>query len=361
MPEKSIKKIRAVSQKSMHKCFCCGHEYKAQEGNFFKSSYSKLWVSNNGYMPVCKICLENLMNDHIREFGQENALKIICYYLDIPFIPTLYKSLEEKNDVFTVGSYTRVLNTAQYRNKTFVNSLFSGDLNKTTEDVREERETRWQRTDKQNMSYVISVVGYDPFDNLELTDEDRRFCFNTMAGYCDLEGVREDHYKRASCIQIVNNQLQCKKLDELINKELVKALPNEGKLKTYTTSKTSLLSNIAQLSKDNNIASNYNGTSKAGKNTLSQKMKDMFADGIDSVRVNLFDINTCEWMKQVADCSNRSIMEELSFDANDYTQMIKDQREIILKLQKELDTTKEEYRLCNNELIDLKNGNKKKK
>jgi len=85
-------------------------------------------------------------------------------------------------------------------------------------------------------------------------------------------------------------------------------------------------------------------------------MQDMFADGIESVKVNLFEIETCDFMKQVADCSNRSIMDQLNFDSNEYTQMIKEQREMIQSLQSELDKTKEEYRLCNNELIDLKNS-----
>ena len=63
-------------------------------------------------------------------------------------------------------------------------------------------------------------------------------------------------------------------------------------------------------------------------------------------------------MKQVADCSNRSILEQLNLDSNEYTQMIKEQREMIQSLQSELDKVKEDYRLCNNELIDLKNSGK---
>ena len=65
-------------------------------------------------------------------------------------------------------------------------------------------------------------------------------------------------------------------------------------------------------------------------------------------------------MKQIADLSNQSILEQLTWDANDYTKIIKEQREIIVSLNERLDTQNEENRLLKNSLSELSAGQKKK-
>ena len=73
----------------------------------------------------------------------------------------------------------------------------------------------------------------------------------------------------------------------------------------------------------------------------------------------MFDIRTSECMKQIADLSNQSIMEQLTLDANDYAEMLKEQRELIGKLQSESDELSEENRMLKNKVIDLENKKKK--
>ena len=69
--------------------------------------------------------------------------------------------------------------------------------------------------------------------------------------------------------------------------------------------------------------------------------------------MNLFDINKSAAMKQIADLSNQSIMEQLTWDANDYTKMIKEQREKITEQQEKIDSTSEENRILKNKLAIL--------
>ena len=88
-------------------------------------------------------------------------------------------------------------------------------------------------------------------------------------------------------------------------------------------------------------------------------MKEMLADGYEPIKVNLYDINTSEAMKQIADLSNQSIMEQLNWNSNDYTEMIKEQREMLEKLQSENSTLSEENRMLKNQLIDIKTKKKK--
>ena len=85
----------------------------------------------------------------------------------------------------------------------------------------------------------------------------------------------------------------------------------------------------------------------------------MVLNGFDDVKVNLFDIETSEAMKQIADISNRSIMEQLTWDSNDYTEMIKEQREKLLMLQDENGELKEQNRILQNQIIDLQNKKKR--
>ena len=57
-------------------------------------------------------------------------------------------------------------------------------------------------------------------------------------------------------------------------------------------------------------------------------------NGFESIYVNAFDIETCEAMQQIANISTRAIMDELTFDVNDYSNMVKEQREMIVDYDK---------------------------
>jgi hypothetical protein len=89
----------------------------------------------------------------------------------------------------------------------------------------------------------------------------------------------------------------------------------------------------------------FQGGSKGGAHTLGEKMNEMARDDFKAIKENLFDIKTSEAMLQVASLSNRSILNELTLDANDYTDIVKDQREIIQKIELELLNLEEENRL----------------
>ena len=194
-----------------------------------------------------------------------------------------------------------------------------------------------------------------------MTDNDRKYCFNILAGYCDTDGIKEDGHKLQSCIQITNSQLQCKKFDEIINQELLSMSPNEQKIKNLTTAKKQLLDSISKMAQDNNISSAHNSSSKKGINTLTAKMKKIEKEGYEQIKVNLFDVNTAKCMKQIADLSNESIMEQLTFDNNDYSEMLKEQRELLIKYQDELEQANEENRMLKNKIIDLEKADDIKK
>ena len=261
----------------------------------------------------------------------------------------MYDSIVQNNNFFNVGLYLRQMNLGQFQYKGFEVSMVNGELGKTEDEAKEEREAKWSRADKQNMNYCISVCGYDPFENCGMTDLDRKYCFNILAGYCDSQGVSEDGHKVQSVIQITQSQLQCRKLDEFINAELMSQSPDESRIKNLSTTKKQLLDAIAKIAQDNNISSAYNQNSKKGMNTLSSKAD----NGFESIYVNCFDIETCKAMEQIAEISNQAIMNELCLDSSDYSDMVKEQRGMITELDKKAKALEEENRILKNRIIDL--------
>lgn len=327
---------------------------------FFTSRWSQNWNYSDKKVLVCKECIGKRFTEMSNRYeSDKTALLLCCYVLDVPFYATLYESIVENNSIFSVGLYMRQLQLGQYQFKTFLNTLVSDELFKTDRDVKEEVESKWSKSDKQNMNFAISVVGYDPFDDCGMTQADRKYCFNILAGYCDAEGIRDDGHKIQSVVQITQSQLQCRKLDEFINAELLSSHPDETRVKNLADTKKKLLDSIAKIAQDNNLSSNYNDNSRKGVNTLSEKMKEMAKDNFAAIQVNLFDIKTSESIKQIANISNQSILEQLTLDANDYTEMVKEQREMILKYENRQLELEEENRNLKNKLLDLENKKKR--
>ena len=213
--------------------------------------------------------------------------------------------------------------------------------------------TKWTKEDKQNMKYVISKLGYDPFQDIGLDDFDRKYCYNLLSGYFDTPGILEDGHKKQCVIEITMSYCQCRKITETLNVELLKSDSNEKKISSLTSAKTSLLSSIATIAKDNNISSNYNKNSSQGQESISSMMKEMEKNGFEEIKVNLFDIKTSEAFRQISEISNQNIANQLTLDTNEYSDIVKEQREMIKNFESELDQLKEENRNLKNKIIDL--------
>lgn len=325
----------------------------------YSSKNSPLFIDNDGYAPICYDCVNRLLFDLQAEYKDfKIALMIVCHYLDLYFSETLYEQ-NKYNPNFGFGDYRRMLNV-QGRNKTFIDTILelSKEGLKGAREIQRDMEDRWSLKDKQNMTYVISTIGYDPFDDCEMSDADRKFCFNVLAGYCDDEDISEDGHKIQSVIQLTKLHLQCNKIDQIINQELLSPKPDDTKINSFSGSKKKLLDSITKIAQDNNISSRYNKAVKQGRNTATFKMKQIEKDGFNEIKVNLFDIETAKAMRQIADLSNQSIMEQLTLDSNEYSEMVKEQREMIVKLQDQCDKSKEEIRLLKNKIRQYERKNK---
>ena len=81
----------------------------------------------------------------------------------------------------------------------------------------------------------------------------------------------------------------------------------------------------------------------------------MAENGYRDIEVNLFDIKTSEAFKQIDQLSNENIANQLTLDNNDYSEIVKEQREELLSVTNELEALREENRILKNKIIDLEN------
>lgn len=354
--------IEKIEHPPVYKCTRCGREFATPKGNFFMAKNSLLFKGNENYTHICTDCMNELLFDLKTKYKDAKiAIMILCHYLDVYFSEALYESLKDKT-TFSFGEYMKCLAMKQYKGRSFSNTIIEmlKDEMRGSSALQEEREVKWNASDKRNKNFAISIVGYDPFESCGMKDSDRKYCFNILAGYCDSDGIQEDGHKIQSVIQITQSQLQCRKLDEIINAELLEVNPDENKIKNLTATKKQLTDSIAKTAQDNNLSSAYNKNSSKGANTLSLKMKEMAEDGYEQIKVNLFDVKTCGAIKQIADISTQSILDQLTLDSNDYTQMIKEQRELIEKLRKSSEEFEEENRMLKNKIVDMESKKKGK-
>lgn len=388
------KPLPANKQKGEKICPCCHQKKKVTD---FYISKSPLY-SLDGRVPLCKECM---INNSLNEDGTINEVELnkVLRQADKPYFKDSLASAAEQflaehsyvdeKDVDKYGAeilklFYKNIAMRQTINMNYDNSeklgfiyknsntpiakkkeimkKYSSIINeqdKESNAICPDKSVKWSKKDRQNMSYVISTVGYDPFEDIGLSDNDRKYCFNIMAGYCDTEGIVEDGNKLQGVIEMTTMYCQCKNLTAAINIEMKKNNPDDQKISRLTSSKSSMLSSISTIAKDNNIASNYNKNSKQGQNSLSSKMKEMEENGFQEIAVNLFDIKTAEAFKQIDEISLTNIANQLTLDNSEYSEIVKEQLELIHDYEAELNQLKEENRNLKNKIIDFENSGKR--
>lgn len=353
-------KFELAPYQPLCKCTMCGRFIQKPEKTFPVSKKAPQFRGNYGLANICNSCI----NEYIAEIKEKYndgklAILIATQLLGLYFDPQIYDQFAARGVDVGIGDISRALNVLKYREKNSITYLIeqyekNKDNDPTKEEYREKRETtKWTAKEQKNKTYCLSVVQHDPFEGVELSDSERKIAFGILANYLGEPGVAEDNYKIQSVIEMVHLHMQCDRINKEISAVLRQKGFDESLVATLTKTKKDLLSAISQLAKDNNIASNYNNTQKAGSNTLTYKMKELIGEGVESLKPDVFDVKTCEAMQQIANLSNKSILEQVSFDAGEYSNIVKEQREIIQTLTSDIDKIKEENRQLENEVMTL--------
>ena len=369
---KTTSKKTSTSDEQKYLCPYCLKEKKKSE--FYVSTDPKVLT---GITSMCKDCVRKIAlawDDNRQEFGicTKKTVMDALEYIDRPFLSNLWDSsyAEWANQEGQLrrttiwDAYIKNVGMKQYNGLRWRD----GDIFQTyVEDAKQvaalesgNKEATQTLIDSQEVSNefeknrkdVIRLLGYDPFEGEKL--EDQPLLYSQLIGYLDLGGDNEDMMRISSAITIVRGFLQQTKLDDKIAKAMANSNINASELKTLLDSKQKISSTISQLAEQSCLSLKHSKNASKGEDTFTGKTKKLKDMNLREAENNAFDIGTCEGMRQVADISNASILKQIHLDENDYTEMLGQQREMIVKLQRQADENMEKARILLRENVDLK-------
>lgn len=108
-------------------CCKCGEEMPMTQ---YYKSHSRFY--SNGHLPICKSCFNQEVKLHLESENYKSskkAMQRMCMAFDIYFDEDLFDKCDVNDDIYTVvGNYLKRLNMAQYKGKTFEDTLKKGDI-----------------------------------------------------------------------------------------------------------------------------------------------------------------------------------------------------------------------------------------
>lgn len=308
----------------------------------------------DGKYPVCKQCIRKSLKLE-SPLSQEgiDSIKNVLLEMNRPFIFSLYESSVEESsrtgrELFGMYLKNIILNHKDWNwtdsefQSTQINEIIESENGEIYEAV---------VIDNRSKDDVLRLLGYDPFEYE--TQEDKKQLYNALVDMLD-ESTLEDGFKLQASIEIVKGFNQIDKINRAISNitsDVGKLATNSGGIKSLIGSKKDILASLIKLAEENGISVKHNNQKSKGAGTLSGIIKTLQEKGFEEGEVNLFDIETAQGIRQVADLSNQSIVAQLQFDENDYTSMLMEQREIIQELDSKVTKLEEENRLLKKEII----------
>src|SRR5699024_3769372 len=333
--------------------------------DFYQSNSTK---NTDGKVNICKPCIfkdlnitedTDLLDDVYLKRMQDVLLELNLPYSHRVWLSTIKTAKRKSNGNF--GSYLRQLHLNR-KNVNWTDSEFPGEIEEDEDaDIqelgisKEEIEKKHDiELDTQNEKDVLRLLGYDPFEYE--SPKDRQNLFNKLVDYLD-ESTLEDGFKLSSVIEIVRTHNQIDKINAAITKnmsDMKNFAKNAGSITSLINAKDKMLKSTLDIAKENGISVKHATNKSKGAGTLSGILKQLDEYDIHEAEVNLFDVKTSHGIRQIADISNKSIYNQLMFDENDMTEMIRDQRQLIEEYSKKAEKFEEENRLLKVELAKLK-------
>ena len=369
--KKEIERLNNENEKLKNSSRCLYCDTLKSKDKFYVSTDPN---NKTGVTPICiecsrKIALRVDKNGEEHEPTKESACEALRL-LNKPFIYSLWDSSIQESENLVAGrvkyspwtAYIKNVAMKNYVGMTWKDSdMFKEKVvyedEKTTEDIINDHAGQDTYSDYlKNKSDVVRLLSYDPFEKEAISDQP--FLYSQLLGLLDAsEDSNDDMMRVSSCISIVRGFLQQSKIDDTIAKlmtDIGKLEKNSATIKSLQDSKSKLTGIIKDLAAESCISLKNNKNAKKGENTWTGKIKKIKDMNLREGEVNGFDIGTCRGMRQVMDMSNASILKQLRLDESEYSDMIAEQREMITRLQNDLNNYKEISRILLRENIDLK-------
>ena len=366
----STKKTSVDDRKYL--CPYCDNDKKRTE--FYKSSDPMVLT---GITTMCKECARKIAmswDERRQEFGActKATVQEALIRLDKPFLNKIWDSsyLDWADDTKKVrkttiwDAYIKNIGMINYRGMRWQDSdIFDVYVEKAKQSAQIEmgKENRQAIVPEVNEEYktnrrdVIRMTGYDPFANYPI-EEDKPMLYAQVVSFID-EETKNDGMKMNAVIQIVKSFNQISKINDAIDElssDTMKLNNNNGTIKQLADTVSKLLSGANALAKDNGISVNFNNSKSKGQNTLTGKMKELELIGFRDAKINMYDIDYCQGMQQVANISCKAQVDQIGFDENVMNEISNIRRELVDTLQKERDKAVERARLLLVENKDLK-------
>lgn len=367
----AAKKTAADEQKYL--CPYCVKEKKKSE--FYVSTDPRVLT---GITSMCKACVKKIAlawDDNRQEYGlcTKQTVMNALEYIDRPFLNKIWDTSYEEwaNQTDTVrrstiwDAYIKNIAMKQYNGLRWRNgdifttyiedakqiaALESGNK-EAAQIIIDSQETNGEF--EKNRKDVIRLLGYDPFEGEKL--EDQPLLYSQLIGFLDTGGDGNDDMMRtSSAITIVRGFSQQAKIDDKIAKAMMNTSVNASELKILLDSKKNLSATISQLAEQSCLSLKHNKNASKGENTWTGKIKKLKELNLREAEVNGFDIGTCRGMQQVLEMSDASIMRQLSLDESEWSDMIAEQRKLLVDAQNERDVYKEVNRILLRENLDLR-------
>jgi hypothetical protein len=359
---------KEAEEKEEYLCYCCGE--KKKKTSFYTTTDP---FNGVGVNPFCKLCIEKIARNYNTQRAQygEVTKSSLCDALermDLPYIERLweasYKEVHDptlklpKTNIWS--AYITNVKLPQYKGMRWKDGDLFKDGGANVKNDTEDKIASTMTPEvldecKTNKRDLIRLIGYDPFANYPV-EQDLPVLYAQIISFID-EETKNDGMKMNAVIQIVQAFNQIQKLNDAINELLAdtkKLNSNNGTIKQHSDTISKLLSGANALAKDNGISVNFNNSKSKGQNTLTGKMKELDLIGFRDAKINMYDIDYCEGMRQVAEISAKAQVDQIGFDENTMNTINNIRRELVDELQKKLDKANERARLLLVENKDLK-------
>ena len=332
-------------------------------------------LNKSGITPICKECAKKIAlkvgKDKVEHEPDKESVILALKYLDKPFLNDLWDSSVSESDNLASGriksnpwaAYIKNVAMGQYKCKTFSDSDFYFQKNNSIKISNENDKTTSStvndeilETFKQNKKDTIRLLGYDPFEKEQPSDQP--YLYASLIGYLDSsEDANEDRLKTSSSIEIVKSFNHIEKINNVITtlmSDVQNMEKNIATIKNLEVTKNKITASVLNLAKDNGISLKHSVNASKGENTWTGKVRKMKEMNLAEAETNLYDIEYSDGLKQVAEISDAAIIKQIRLDENDYNDMIIQQRELINKYKKKSDENEEKSRILLKENYDLK-------
>ena len=245
-----------------------------------------------------------------------------------------------------ISVYYRRFSLDSRRNRTFSDStIFIKKENSNSTEISVKEEEELNDEDLKNRREILATFHCDPFEKESV--EDKKKLYRNLVTMID-QTMSEDLVRQKAAIEIVRTFARIDKWTEAINEmsaDPQTMLQNSKDIKILIDAKTKETDMVTKFSKDHGFAERYALAKSKGAGTISAAMRDMEEFHYDDGKVNLFDIKTSKSMLQAAQISTEAMLKQLSLTEADYVDMLKKQRDELVKINQDNDRLKETLRL----------------